>query len=440
MLTAFTGWSSERCPGIGFLSRGDREIGVLRNVEPPTRPRLECLRETGLILRCDRKVGNPFQTKQGSRPSCPDQEGRKGSEEGVPENLSVPLEGDRDFGELCGSHQGCQVPFRPPIPNVGLLLRRCSGKGLHLAMTGEPRGFSRVTAGFSSYDGEFRLPLVLAQAAIDTAREALNRARRESEDNQYSEEEELYAAGRAVETAQAALEDARRQAEVLQKEGEIDRITCESERSDKEKSRAALQEILDNGGRLLAPAPGTVVRTLERGDKTKEGEDAVILSSADRGFVFEGKLDKDSARHFSAGDKGELHYGLDGSSQKADVEIHSISPQDESDQVLVTAVLPEGGYTSGMPAQLFLSRKSETYQNCLPLTALRSDFGGDHVFVLRRQSSVLGTEWVIARVDITVKERDSQMMYVDGALTYSDQVVISSNKIISEGDRVRIEN
>ena len=279
-----------------------------------------------------------------------------------------------------------------------------------------------------------------AQAAIDTAREALNRARRESEDNQYSEEEELYAAGRAVETAQAALEDARRQAEVLQKEGEIDRITCESERSDKEKSRAALQEILDNGGRLLAPAPGTVVRTLERGDKTKEGEDAVILSSADRGFVFEGKLDKDSARRFSAGDKGELHYKLDGSTQKADVEIHSISTPDESDQVLVTAVLPEGGYTSGMPAQLFLSRKSETYQNCLPLTALRSDSSGDHVFVLRKQSSVLGTEWVIARVDITVKERDSQMMYVDGALTYSDQVVISSNKIISEGDRVRIEN
>ena len=279
-----------------------------------------------------------------------------------------------------------------------------------------------------------------AQAAIDTAREALNRARRESEDNQYSEEEELYAAGRAVETAQAALEDARRQAEVLQKEGEIDRITCESERSDKEKSRAALQEILDNGGCLLAPAPGTVVRTLERGDKTKEGEDAVILSSADRGFVFEGKLDKDSARRFSAGDKGELHYKVDGSTQKADVEIHSISTPDESDQVLVTAVLPEGGYTSGMPAQLFLSRKSETYQNCLPLTALRSDSSGDHVFVLRKQSSVLGTEWVIARVDITVKERDSQMMYVDGALTYSDQVVISSNKIISEGDRVRIEN
>ena len=29
-------------------------------------------------------------------------------------------------------------------------------------MTGAPRGFSRFAAGFSSYDGDFRLPLVLA--------------------------------------------------------------------------------------------------------------------------------------------------------------------------------------------------------------------------------------------------------------------------------------
>ena len=28
----------------------------------------------------------------------------------VPEIFGVPLEGDRDFGELCGSHQGCQGP------------------------------------------------------------------------------------------------------------------------------------------------------------------------------------------------------------------------------------------------------------------------------------------------------------------------------------------
>ena len=111
VLTSFTGWSSERCPGIGFLSRGDREIGVLRNVEAPRRPRLECRREPGLILRRDRKVRNPFQTKQGSRPSCPDQEGRKGSEEGCPKT-SVFLSRETGIsGNFVGRIKGAKCPF-----------------------------------------------------------------------------------------------------------------------------------------------------------------------------------------------------------------------------------------------------------------------------------------------------------------------------------------
>lgn len=48
---------------------------------------------------------------------------------------------------------------------MGPLLRRCSGQGPHLAKTLDPRGFSRVAAGFSTYDGDFRLPLVLAQGS-----------------------------------------------------------------------------------------------------------------------------------------------------------------------------------------------------------------------------------------------------------------------------------
>ena len=87
----------------------------------------------------------------------------------------VPLEWDRDFGELCGSHQGCQVPFRPPINNVGLLLRRCIGKGLHLAKTEEPRGFSRVAAGFSSYDPTQEKEMVLIFTEFKISLERQNR-------------------------------------------------------------------------------------------------------------------------------------------------------------------------------------------------------------------------------------------------------------------------
>ena len=65
-------------------------------------------------------------------------------------------------GKFGGSHEGCQVPFRTSGRNMGLPWRRRSGQGPPLAKTLEPHGFSRVAAGFSSYDGDFRLPLVLA--------------------------------------------------------------------------------------------------------------------------------------------------------------------------------------------------------------------------------------------------------------------------------------
>ena len=59
-----------------------------------------------------------------------------------------------------------QTPQEPDSPGEpGMQPRRCRGQGPHLGMTGESRGFSQGAAGFSSYDGEFRLPLVLAQGS-----------------------------------------------------------------------------------------------------------------------------------------------------------------------------------------------------------------------------------------------------------------------------------
>ena len=42
------------------------------------------------------------------------------------------------------------------------MLLEVGGQGPHLAKAWDPRGFTRVAAGFSSYDGDLRLPLGLA--------------------------------------------------------------------------------------------------------------------------------------------------------------------------------------------------------------------------------------------------------------------------------------
>ena len=112
--------------------------------------RLEFPLETGLILRCAGKAGNPFQTTQGNRLSCRDQEGRRGSDEKVPGPSVFPSREHSMLGNFGGSHEGCQVPFRTSGLNMGLPLRRRSRQEPHPAKTLEPRGLSRVEAGFSS--------------------------------------------------------------------------------------------------------------------------------------------------------------------------------------------------------------------------------------------------------------------------------------------------
>ena len=74
-----------------------------------------------------------------------------------------PSEGVPHQGlDLQRAQVGCQGPFHSSGRNRGPPLRRRPGQGPHLAKRWEPRGFSRVAAGFSSSDGDLSLPLGLA--------------------------------------------------------------------------------------------------------------------------------------------------------------------------------------------------------------------------------------------------------------------------------------
>ena len=137
--------------------------------------RREFPRETGLILRCAGKAGNPFQTTQRNCLSCRDQEGRRGSEKAVPGPSVFPSGEPGVSGDFWGSQEGCQGPFRPSGRNRGLPLRRRRGQGPQLAKRWEPRGFSRVAVAFSSYDGISAFPLGWpweAQSSPRVARES----------------------------------------------------------------------------------------------------------------------------------------------------------------------------------------------------------------------------------------------------------------------------
>ena len=85
--------------------------GVFLHVATPTRLCLQFPRETGLILRFAGKVGNPSQTKQGNRPSCCDQQGRRGSDDVVPGTWVFPSSEACMSGNFGGAVMGAKYRF-----------------------------------------------------------------------------------------------------------------------------------------------------------------------------------------------------------------------------------------------------------------------------------------------------------------------------------------
>ncbi|ALP93545.1 HlyD family efflux transporter periplasmic adaptor subunit [Intestinimonas butyriciproducens] len=285
-----------------------------------------------------------------------------------------------------------------------------------------------------------------AQAAVESAEKALRTAERAAEDAGIETEEKLLSAARTVESAQRALEQARRKAEEERQSGEAGSREREAERlgyvSQQRETRQLLEQLKAveaAGGRLTAPVDGTVASILSQPGRTQEGAQAAVLTRNDQGFAFRGKLDQKKAEDLAAGDQGKLTFTLEGKAGSAEAIITSVGAADSQGQVPVTAQLPEGNYGSGGSAELEISRRSQQYDMVLPLSALRMGGGDAYVLVIQEKQSVMGVEQTVVKKTVILQEQDSENMAVEGALLESDQVVISSNKPVEEGDRVRLE-
>ena len=96
-------------------SRGERSPWL------PLETRPDSPGEPGMQPRAG-KAGNPFQTTQGNRYSCRDQEGRRGSDEVVSGPSVFPSREPGVSGNFWGSQERCQVLFRTSRRKLGLPL------------------------------------------------------------------------------------------------------------------------------------------------------------------------------------------------------------------------------------------------------------------------------------------------------------------------------
>ncbi|MBM6837363.1 HlyD family efflux transporter periplasmic adaptor subunit, partial [Clostridium saudiense] len=200
-----------------------------------------------------------------------------------------------------------------------------------------------------------------------------------------------------------------------------------------------LQPLLDADGKVTSQKEGIVTSVFaENGGVTSDA----IISIADKesGYKFVGQIE--SAKRTLVKQGQTVSLKLNSGDYVENLTIEAISKSDEGTDFLnVTVVLPTGIGEIDDMGEIIISSQAKKYSTCVPLAALRQgDNNNYYVLAVSEKETVLGTEKVARKYEVQIEKKDNEFAALkEGSFSRSEQVIISSNKNIEDGDRVRLE-
>lgn len=270
---------------------------------------------------------------------------------------------------------------------------------------------------------------------IDSARRAFENAQRALQDAIENQKKQNVAGNRAIESAEQQLDSVQKDASNKSQQSQIQQQSIDIDIEIKERKVEKFKELRENNI-LTAPEDGAILAIGTDVGKRTNGEELLLLAKRSGGYKFRAVLNEAQAEHIALGD--EIALTLKNESVPIKVKIESLYTKSGEETTEITASLPEGNYASGEKATLEVRKRSENFARCLPISAIRRDSGGEYVLVMRETGTVLGKEYTLARVNVTVLDSDSTTAAVSSEVGPQDKIITSSSKPVDEGDRVRL--
>ena len=259
-------------------------------------------------------------------------------------------------------------------------------------------------------------------AAVQTAGDAY-------EDAVLAANEAAVTAGRAV--AAAGISDASDSTLAV---GEI---TVEQMELQLEK----LGRLLEADGRICAPSDGLITEiAVNIGERTADTP-AVRMADLTKGYRFTAELTKEQETYIGAGDEVTLTDSR--RNQLEQLAVESVTADGENEGIYEISVpLPDDTLELGAAAVLDYSSPSQTYAICVPLAALHLDERNQpYVLTYDEQDSVLGKELRARKVSVNILDQnESYAALADGSISSQDEVIVSADKAVDDGSRIRLES
>lgn len=295
-------------------------------------------------------------------------------------------------------------------------------------------------------------------------RNAEYREQSESQDLSEEKKQELEAGIQECEEKKEALEQSLREAQNVletarmndantetnnqrqQRLAQLSKQSIQIDIEQKKKEIEKLEKSIRDGGKVFSSVGGTITEVTATVGVMTSGQEYFKIGSGNGELT--ARIDKETAAGLKEKDQIRVTL-LDGKEEvKGSItsiqDVSNVREEQESQEgqgalVEIRAKLKENGFGIGDRVSFQVARESKEYDTIIPLQALREDSEGHYVLIMEEKNSILGKEMTASRVPVKILEKDESGAAVESALMKENEIIVSSNKTIKAGDRVRKE-
>ena len=262
------------------------------------------------------------------------------------------------------------------------------------------------------------------QAALDSASVALEEKQEQLESNTSTAEDAKKAAERAVEDAGLSADNDHTQ--------EINAISLKQYQKQLEKLKILKQQ----NGEITAPSSGIITKVcVETGQKTTDTA-AVVMSDEQSGLFFTTTTDSKNREYLSVGDNATIT-GV--GKETSDCSIVSLETSKDGSSIKVSIAMQGDDFLPGESAQMTATRKSESYDYLVPVTAVWQENNKAYVLLLETENTVLGEQYIARKAEVQILDKNSSYAAVSGnSLSADCQIITDSDRTVGNGDVVRM--
>jgi HlyD family secretion protein len=173
----------------------------------------------------------------------------------------------------------------------------------------------------------------------------------------------------------------------------------------------------------------------------QSGKSAVTIANNTKGVIVKANIDPTKAGYVKVNDVVDLTFSdLNNARIKGKLtEINSVKVNNVDKKELVFTVV-DNRLKGGEAATFSVVKKLAPSRMLLSNTSVRTDDTSKFVLLLKQKKGALGNEYYVQRANVTVGDSDDSKISIEGGLSQQDQVIVSSNKSVADGDHVVIAN